>query len=73
MKFISDALARADGVSFWDFASGFPMTARQEGLWRRKGGTKISDRSIAWGETDRGNGCSRNVLGTDFPELELKR
>jgi hypothetical protein len=56
-----------------DFLGGFPITAQQEGFWRRKGDTRIPDRSCAWGETDRRNGSARNVLGADLPEVELKK
>jgi hypothetical protein len=55
-----------------DFVGGFPITAQQEGLWRRKGDTRVPARSSAWGETDRRNGSARNVLGADLPEAELE-
>jgi len=54
-----------------DFVGGFPVTAQQEGLWRRKGDTRIPDRSVAWGETDRRNGSARNVFGADLPLREV--
>lgn len=52
-----------------DFVGGFPVTAQQEGVWRRKGDTRIPDRSVAWGETDRRNGSARNVLGADLEPM----
>ncbi|NIA52504.1 hypothetical protein HAV22_02395 [Massilia sp. TW-1] len=44
-----------------DFVGGFPITAQQEGRWRRRGDTRTPDRSLGWGETDRRNGSARNV------------
>jgi hypothetical protein len=49
-----------------DFAGGFPVTAQQEGRWRRVGDTREPDRWFGWGESDRRNGTARNVLGTDI-------
>lgn len=49
-----------------DFVGGFPITAQQEGRWRRVGDTREPDRWYAWGETDRRNGSARNVLGKDL-------
>ncbi len=50
-----------------DFVGGFPITAQQEGRWRRVGDTREPDRWAAWGETDRRNGTARNVFGQDLP------
>jgi hypothetical protein len=47
-----------------DFVGGFPITAQQEGRWRRVGDTREPDHWMAWGETDRRNGSARNVRGT---------
>ena len=52
-----------------DFVGGFPATAQQEGYWRRKGDTRIPDRSVGWGETDRRNGSARNVFGRDLEPM----
>lgn len=49
-----------------DFVGGFPITAQQEGRWRRVGDTREPDRWYAWGETDRRNGSARNVFGSDL-------
>lgn len=49
-----------------DFIGGFVRTAQQEGRWRRVGDTREPDRWNAWGETDRRNGPSRNVPGSDI-------
>jgi len=49
-----------------DFVGGFPVTAQQEGRWRRVGDTRVPDRSMGWGESDRRNGSSRNVPGSDI-------
>lgn len=49
-----------------DFVGGFPITAQQEGRWRRVGDTREPDRWMAWGESDRRNGSARNVLGADL-------
>jgi hypothetical protein len=46
-----------------DFVGGFPVTAQQEGRWRRRGDTRVPDRWLGWGETDRRNGRARNVRG----------
>lgn len=48
-----------------DFTGGFPVTAQQEGRWRRVGDTREPDRWFGWGESDRRNGTARNVLGID--------
>lgn len=48
-----------------DFTGGFPVTAQQEGRWRRVGDTREPDRWFGWGESDRRNGTARNVLGVD--------
>ena len=48
-----------------DFTGGFPVTAQQEGRWRRVGDTREPDRWFGWGESDRRNGTARNVLGSD--------
>jgi hypothetical protein len=42
-----------------------PITAQQEGRWRRVGDTREPDRWMAWGESDKRNGTARNVRGTD--------
>jgi hypothetical protein len=47
-----------------DFVGGFPITAQQEGRWRRVGDTREPDRWMAWGESDKRNGSARNVRGT---------
>lgn len=49
-----------------DFVGGFPITAQQEGRWRRVGDTREPDRWMAWGESDRRNGSARNVRGADL-------
>lgn len=49
-----------------DFVGGFPVTAQQEGRWRRVGDTRDPDRWLAWGESDRRNGPSRNVQGSEI-------
>ena len=49
-----------------DFVGGFPITAQQEGRWRRVGDTREPDRWMAWGESDRRNGTARNVRGADL-------
>jgi hypothetical protein len=51
-----------------DFVGGFPITAQQEGRWRRVGDEREPDRWMAWGETDRRNGSARNVPGADLAE-----
>lgn len=49
-----------------DFVGGFPITAQQEGRWRRVGDKREPDRWMAWGETDRRNGTARNVFGAEL-------
>jgi hypothetical protein len=49
-----------------DFVGGFPITAQQEGRWRRVGDRRTPDRSFGWGESDRRNGSARNVRGADI-------
>ncbi|NIB44086.1 hypothetical protein HBA55_31085 [Pseudomaricurvus alkylphenolicus] len=49
-----------------DFVGGFPVTAQQEGRWRRVGDTREPDRWVAWGESDRRNGSARNVFGSEI-------
>lgn len=49
-----------------DFVGGFPITAQQEGRWRRVGDTREPDRWFGWGESDRRNGAARNVAGSDL-------
>ncbi|AKU12438.1 MULTISPECIES: hypothetical protein [Rhodocyclales] len=49
-----------------DFVGGFPITAQQEGRWRRVGDTREPDRWMAWGESDRRNGSARNVRGSEL-------
>ena len=72
--FAEDARITVDGSEQWeflpdpkgrmrDFVGGFPITAQQEGRWRRVGDTRVPDRWMAWGETDRRNGSARNVRG----------
>jgi len=48
------------------FLGGFPITAQQEGRWRRVGDTRKPSHWLGWGETDRRNGTSRNVRGSDI-------
>ena len=48
-----------------DFVGGFPITAQQEGRWRRVGDTREPDRWMAWGESDKRNGSARNVRGQE--------
>ncbi len=60
-EFLPDA--RGDMV---DFVGGFPITAQQEGRWRKEGDTREPDHWIAWGESDRRNGSARNVRGSDL-------
>ncbi len=49
-----------------DFTGGFPVTAQQEGRWRRVGDTREPSHWMAWGETDRRNGSTRNGPGSDI-------
>ncbi len=49
-----------------DFVGGFPITAQQEGRWRRVGDTREPDHWMGWGESDRRNGTARNVRGADL-------
>ncbi len=49
-----------------DFVGGFPVTAQQEGRWRRVGDRRVPDRSFGWGESDRRNGSARNIRGADI-------
>lgn len=51
-----------------DFVGGFPITAQQEGRWRKVGDTREPERWFAWGESDRRNGSARNVFGKDLDE-----
>ena len=55
-----------DSGSFMVFVGGFPITAQQEGRWRRVGDTREPDHWLAWGESDRRNGSARNVRGADL-------
>ena len=75
--FAEDARVVVDGKEEWqflpdhkgrmmDFVGGFPITAQQEGRWRRVGDTREPDRWMAWGESDRRNGSARNVRGTEL-------
>ncbi|MCY4756615.1 hypothetical protein [Pelomonas aquatica] len=48
-----------------DFTGGFPVTAQQEGRWRRVGDTREPDRWFGWGESDLRNGTARNVPGRE--------
>ena len=72
--FVESAHIVIDGKEEWeflpdpkgemlDFVGGFPVTAQQEGRWRRRGDTRQPDRWLGWGETDRRNGRARNVRG----------
>ncbi|WP_313054257.1 hypothetical protein [Pseudomonas lopnurensis] len=49
-----------------DFVGGFPITAQQEGRWRRVGDTREPSHWLGWGESDRRNGSARNVFGSDI-------
>ncbi|PLX74048.1 MAG: hypothetical protein C0607_12050 [Azoarcus sp.] len=49
-----------------DFVGGFPITAQQEGRWRKVGDEREPDRWMAWGESDRRNGSARNRYGCDL-------
>jgi hypothetical protein len=75
--FVDSAHIVLDGAERWefvpdpkgemvDFVGGFPITAQQEGRWRRVGDTREPDRSLGWGETDRRNGSARDVRGADL-------
>lgn len=75
--FAESILITVDGCEEWeflpdpygemaDFAGGFPVTAQQEGRWRRVGDTREPDRWFGWGESDRRNGTARNILGADL-------
>ncbi|MDB5870045.1 MAG: hypothetical protein JWP96_2377 [Polaromonas sp.] len=75
--FVESARIMLDGQEQWefrpcpkgemiDFVGGFPITAQQEGRWRRVGDTREPDRWFGWGESDRRNGTARNVLGADL-------
>lgn len=75
--FVESARIVLDGSEQWeflpdprgemiDFVGGFPITAQQEGRWRRVGDTREPDRWAAWGESDRRNGSARNVRGADL-------
>jgi len=48
-----------------DFIGSHVPTAQQEGRWQRVGEKRVADHWFAWGEGDRRNGTSRNVLGTE--------
>lgn len=75
--FASEATVTLEGGERWeflpdpkgqmiDFVGGFPITAQQEGRWRRIGDTRVPARWMAWGESDRRNGTARNVRGADL-------
>ncbi len=75
--FASEVVVTLEGGEQWeflpdpkgemiDFVGGFPITAQQEGRWRRVGDTREPDRWMAWGESDRRNGTARNVRGADL-------
>ncbi|MEO1818379.1 MULTISPECIES: hypothetical protein [Pseudomonas] len=75
--FLDNARIVLDGSEEWeflpdekgemaDFVGGFPITAQQEGRWRRVGDTREPDHWLAWGESDRRNGSARNVRGADL-------
>lgn len=81
--FVAHAQITVDGADTWefipdprgemvDFVGGFPITAQQEGRWRRVGDTRIPDRSLGWGESDRRNGSARNVFGADLGWQEAR-
>jgi hypothetical protein len=55
-----------------DFVGGFPITAQQEGRWRRVGDTREPDHWFGWGESDRRNGAARNLRGSDLQLREDK-
>jgi hypothetical protein len=46
-----------------DFVGGFPITAQQEGRWRRVGDTREPSH---WFASDRRNGSARDVPGSDI-------
>lgn len=75
--FVKYASVIVDGEEAWeflpdprgemiDFVGGFPVTAQQEGRWRRVGDERVPVRWYAWGESDRRNGSARNVYGSDI-------
>jgi hypothetical protein len=75
--FVDQARIVLDGGEEWeflpdargemvDFVGGFPITAQQQGRWRRVGDTREPDRWLGWGESDRRNGSARNVRGADL-------
>jgi len=75
--FLESARIVLDGKEEWeflpdpkgemiDFVGGFPITAQQEGRWRRVGDTRTPDHWLSWGESDRRNGSERNVRGSDI-------
>jgi hypothetical protein len=75
--FASTATVTLEGGECWeflpdpkghmiDFVGGFPITAQQEGRWRKVGDTREPERWMAWGESDRRNGSARNVRGADL-------
>lgn len=79
--FVQSARIVVDGKDEWeflpdpkgemcDFVGGFPITAQQEGRWRRVGDTREPDRWLGWGESDRRNGSARNVYGSDLPRAD---
>jgi hypothetical protein len=73
--FVQSAHIVLDGKEEWeflpdpkgemlDFVGGFPVTAQQEGRWRRVGDARVPDRWMGWGESDRRNGGARNIRGS---------
>jgi hypothetical protein len=79
--FLDSAEIILDGEEVWefvpdpmgemvDFVGGFPITAQQEGRWRRVGDRRTPDRSFGWGESDRRNGSARNVRGARIEASE---
>ena len=75
--FLESARVVLDGEEEWeflpdakgemiDFVGGFPITAQQEGRWRRVGDTREPSHWLGWGESDRRNGSARGVTGSDF-------
>lgn len=79
--FIEEIKVMIDGTEEWeflpdpkgemiDFLGGFPVTAQQEGRWRRVGDTRKPDHWFGWGETDRRNGTARNIFGSDLKKQD---
>ncbi len=75
--FLKSAVITLEGKEQWeflpdekgemiDFVGGFPITAQQEGRWRKVGDTREPSHWLGWGESDRRNGSARNVFGKDL-------